>query len=249
MQCNQVVELIGWEERRCDDLEQLEFDLVQVAAPRTQNPKWLSSTISSELLSAGTLWENTGNQARHGDMTATQLVTVEELLQMGSDAPYELWEGVLKEVSPSSFKTDVIALRIGSVVLTHVDDNQLGFATASSGGYMLSTDPATVVAPDAGFVRGDRFPNGIPARGFSPVPPDLAVEVISPTDRKADIAEKQALYTKARVPLVWWVDPERRTVTVHRLGQAPETVEATGVLDGGGVLPGFTLELGTIFRD
>lgn len=182
-------------------------------------------------------------------MTATQLVTAEELYQMGSDAPYELWEGVLKEVSPSSFKSDVVVLRIGSAILRHVDDQQLGYVTASSAGYMLNLDPATVVAPDVGFVRGDRFPGGIPKRGFSPFPPDLAVEVISPTDRKADIGQKQAIYTKAGVPLVWWVDPEREIVTVYRLGHDPEVVEATGVLDGGDVLPGFELKLSEIFRD
>jgi Uma2 family endonuclease len=73
--------------------------------------------------------------------------------------------------------------------------------------------------------------------------------VISPSDRKADIAQKQALYAKAGVPLVWWVDPDRKTVTVHRLGQAPETIETTGVLDGGDVLPGFELPLRSAFRD
>ena len=182
-------------------------------------------------------------------MTATQLVTAEELYQMGSDAPYELIEGVLKEVSPSSFKSDVVGVRITGAILRYADDHQLGYVTASSAGYILEADPATVVAPDVGFVSGDRFPDGIPDRGFSPVPPDLAVEVISPSDRKADIAQKQALYAKAGVPLVWWVDPERRTVTVYRPGQEPEIVEATGALDGKDVLPGFTLDLQTIFRD
>lgn len=182
-------------------------------------------------------------------MTATQLVTAEDLLQMGSDAPYELIEGVLKDESPSSFKSDVVVLRIGSAVLRHVDELQLGYVTASSAGYILNHDPATVVAPDVGFVRGDRFPDGMPDRGFCPVPPDLAVEVISPTDTKAVMAEKQALYAKAGVPLVWWVDPERKTATVHRLGHAPKVVEATGVLDGGDVLPGFEFALQAIFRD
>jgi len=114
----------------------------------------------------------------------------------------------------------------------------------------LSAEPApeTVVAPDVGFVCGNRFPDGVPDRGFSPVPPDLAVEVISPTDRKADIAAKQELYRRAGVPLVWWVDPEKMMVTVHRLGQKPEVLDVSGTLDGGDVLPGFELELRSIFR-
>jgi Uma2 family endonuclease len=182
-------------------------------------------------------------------MTATQLVTAEELLQMGSDAPYELIEGVLKAVSPSSVKSDICGVRIASAILRHVDDRQLGYVTGSSGGYILNPEPATVVAPDVGFFRRDRYPGGVPERGFYPLSPDLAVEVISPTHRKPDIAEKQALYAKAGIPLAWWVDPDRKTVTVDRLGQAPEMVQADGVLDGGEVLPGLTLELRAIFRD
>ena len=182
-------------------------------------------------------------------MTATQLVTAEELYQMGSNARYELWEGVLKELSPSSLKPGIVAARMVGVLLKYVETHDLGYVSTAEAGYILNSNPHTVVASDIAFVGGDRFPDGLPESGFSPLPPDLAVEVISPTDRKADIAQKQELYRKAGVPLVWWVDPERKTVTVHRLGQAPETVEATGVLDGGGVLPEFTLELGTIFRD
>jgi Uma2 family endonuclease len=117
--------------------------------------------------------------------------------------------------------------------------------TNADGGYILSSNPYTVVSPDVGFHRGERSRD----RGYYPLPPDFVIEVISPTDRKPDMAEKLALYTRAAVPLVWWVDPERETVTVYRLGQEPEIVEVDGVLDGGDVLPGFTLELQAIFRD
>ena len=182
-------------------------------------------------------------------MTATQLVTAEELYQMGSNAPYELIEGVLKAVSPSSSKSSVIGMRIGSAVFTFVDARGPGYVTGEGGGYILSHDPATVVAPDVGFYRKDRYPGGVPESGYYPMPPDLAVGVISPTDRKADTAQKQALYAKAGVPLVWWVDPERKTVTVSRLGQAPDIVDISGVLDGGDVLPGFELKAQSIFRD
>jgi Uma2 family endonuclease len=201
------------------------------------------------LLAAGRLLGNTSNQARHDDMTATQLVTAEELYQMGSEAPYELWEGVLKEVSPSSWKPGVLAARMVGVLINYVDTHGLGYISTAESGYILNAKPYTVVAPDVAFVRKDRYSGDMGERGFYPVPPDLAVEVISPTDRKTEIVEKQTLYTRAGVPLVWWVDPERKTVTVYRLGHALEVIEANGVLDGGDVLPGFTLELQAIFRD
>lgn len=191
----------------------------------------------------------TRNQARHGGMTATQLVTADELLRMGSDAPYELWEGVLKAVSPSSSKSSVLGVRLLTPMSNFVDEYELGYVTDSSGGYILNADPATVVAPDVGFFRADRYPGGLPERGFYPMPPDLAVEVISPSDRKADIVAKQELYRRAGVSLVWWVDPNRKSVTVHRLGQDSEVVEKNGVLDGGDVLPGFELRLSRVFRD
>lgn len=178
-------------------------------------------------------------------MTATQLVTADELLGMGSSAPYELWEGILKEVSPSSSRSSEIGALFTILVGNYVIEHGLGHMTNADGGYILSSNPYTVVSPDVGFHRGERSRN----RGFYPFPPDLAIEVISPTDRKADISEKQALYTRAGVPLVWWVDPERQIVMVYRLGQKAEVVEATGKLDGGAVLPGFELPLDTIFRD
>ncbi|CAN5827029.1 Uma2 family endonuclease [soil metagenome] len=180
-------------------------------------------------------------------MVTTLLVTAEELLEMGSDARYELIEGVLKELAPSSSKSSAIGARVLIFVGQFVLEYSLGYTTNADGGYILSTSPHTVVAPDVGFFRADRYHGGMPDRGFYPLPPDLAVEVISPTDKRTDMAHKQDLYTRAGVPLVWWVDPEQRTVTVHRPGQKPEVLDESGTLDGGGVLPGFELDIETIF--
>ena len=179
-------------------------------------------------------------------MVTTHLVTAEELLEMGSDAGFELIEGVLKEVSPSSSKSSEIGARILIFVGQFVIEHRLGHVTGADGGFILSSNPHTVVAPDVGYFRGDRYPGGRPDRGFYPMPPDLAVEVISPTDKRADIVQKQGLYAEAGVPLVWWVDPERRTVTVHRQGLEPAVLDESGTLDGGEVLPGFTLDVKTI---
>jgi Uma2 family endonuclease len=180
-------------------------------------------------------------------MTSTHLVTADELLAMGSGARYELWEGVLKEVSPSSAKPGVIGARILSSIHIYVEAHDLGYVTNADAGYILSSNPHTVVAPDVGFFREDRYPGGLPGRGYYPMPPDLAVEVISPTDERLDIEAKQRLYANAAVPLVWWVDPEKRTVTVHRPDQEPQVLDEQGMLDGGDVLPGFSLPVERIF--
>lgn len=188
-------------------------------------------------------------QLRYGDMTATHLVTADELFRLGSDAGYELIDGVLHDVSPSSSKSSVIGVRISSAIFAFVDARQLGYVTNSDGGYVLSRNPDTVVAPDIGYFRADRCPDGLPDRGFLPHPPDFAVEVVSPSDEKGDVDRKIGLYRRAGVPLVWLVDPQQRTVTVYCAGQDPEVIGEAGTLDGGTVLPGFTLEVRAIFRD
>jgi Uma2 family endonuclease len=179
--------------------------------------------------------------------TTTHLVTAEELLELGSDARYELIEGVLKEVSPTSIKPGVIAARLVKALLDHVEARDLGYVSTAEAGYVLGSNPDTVVAPDIGFFRWDRYPGGMPERGYYPMPPDLAIEVISQTDKRADMHQKQALYARAGVPLVWWVDPRARTVTIHRPGQEPEVIHEAGTLDGGDVLPGFSLPVEHIF--
>jgi Uma2 family endonuclease len=179
-------------------------------------------------------------------MTSTHLVTAEELLAMGSDARYELWEGELIEVSPSGGESASIAFRIGGFLFDYAETHKPGLFTNAEGGFVLSRNPNTVVAPDIGFVKGERFPSGLP-KSLIEGSPDLAIEVISPTDERLDIEAKQKLYENAGVPLVWWVDPERRTVTGHRPGQKPEMLDEKGALDGEAVLPGFRLEIKRIF--
>ncbi|MBX3069289.1 MAG: Uma2 family endonuclease [Thermomicrobiales bacterium] len=181
-------------------------------------------------------------------MTTTHLITAEEFLEMGIDGRFELIEGVLQEVSPSSARPGVIGARILTSVMMHVDAHGLGFVTNADAGYILNRDPYTVVAPDVGFIRRERLPAGVPERGFFPIPPDLAVEVISPTDARSDMQKKQELYAQAVVRLVWWVDPERRTVTVHKPGAEPQVLHGSATLDGQDVLPGFGIELHRIFQ-
>ena len=105
-----------------------------------------------------------------------------------------------------------------------------------------------IVIPDLAFVRADRVPPEDERWHIAPFAPDLAVEVISPNDRYVEVMEKVERYARAGVPLVWLVDPRRRVVEVHALGQPPLTLHESDTLDGGDVLPGFALLVADIFR-
>jgi len=179
--------------------------------------------------------------------STTHLVTADKLLELGGDARFELIEGVLVELSPSSIKPGVVAARLVAAIVAHTDLHGLGHVSTAEGGFILGRNPDTVIAPDVGFFRSGRFPGELPDRGFYPMPPDLAVEVISPSDSRALITRKQELYDRASVPMVWWVDPESQTVTVHRPGHEPQVLDSSGTLDGGEVLPGFSLPVERIF--
>ncbi len=77
--------------------------------------------------------------------------------------------------------------------------------------------------------------------------PDLIVEVISPTDEPLNIRRKQALYERVGIPLVWWIDPERRTAMIQQPSQAPQQLSDTDCLDGGEIVPGFSIPLAKSF--
>jgi Uma2 family endonuclease len=86
-----------------------------------------------------------------------------------------------------------------------------------------------------------------PPDSFVPLAPDLAVEVLSPSDRMADALAKIAMYLDAGVRLVWLVDPASQTVTIFRPDAIPARLGAGEILDGGNVLPGFTVPVTEIF--
>jgi len=177
-------------------------------------------------------------------MTATtKLLTAEDLWLMPGDEPWEVWEGELRKVPAAGGEASSIGAVIVGMLFPVVRSSKLGLLTGADGTYRLGLDPDTVVVPDAAFVRWDRLPDGVAPKKYIPVPPDLAVEVISPTDEPGDIARKRELYRRAGVPLVWWVDPDRRTVAVYRDGVLVAELGEGDALDGGEVLPGLRLPI------
>jgi Uma2 family endonuclease len=180
-------------------------------------------------------------------MTITQLTTAHELEAMGSDARFELDQGVLQHMSPSGARSSMVSSNIGYELRHYVQTHRLGAVIFSEAGFVLEHDPDTVVAPDVAFVRRDRMPDLIPERGFFLLAPDLAVEVISPTDEPGDMRRKQAIYDRVAIPMVWWIDPLRRTAAVHVPGEPVRHLTESEILDGERVVPGFPIPLATIF--
>ncbi|HEY7035026.1 MAG TPA: Uma2 family endonuclease [Thermomicrobiales bacterium] len=179
--------------------------------------------------------------------TRTKVVSVEQLMAMPTDEPWEVWEGELREVPAAGFDASALAGWICYLLLTFVKPRNLGVVTTADGSYILSYDPLTIVVPDVAFVRSSRLPAGPRPKGYAPFAPDLAIEVRSPTDRRADIDDKLAHYRRAGVPLVWWVDPAQRRVEVYRRGLLVAELSEGNVLDGEDILPGFRLPVAEIF--
>ncbi|HEX4608964.1 MAG TPA: Uma2 family endonuclease [Urbifossiella sp.] len=167
------------------------------------------------------------------------------------DRLVELVGGILVEKAVG-FYGDLIGTRLIHILSTHLDQNNVGATTGAQGGYRFAFDLMRM--PDVAFVRWDSVDDTDeiedPDGAFLETAPDLVVEVLSPGNTKKEMAIKLGEYAKAGVRLVWYVDPERKAVDVFPKARAKGkvTVGIDGTLDGGSVLPGFTLPVAKLFE-
>ena len=180
-------------------------------------------------------------------MVAVRQVTVDEFEAMPLAGQWELIEGELVEVAPASDEPSSTGIWIGHLLLQHVHPARLGRVYGADGGFVLFPDRNTVLVPDVAFVRADRAPQGKARKRFPRLAPDLVVEVLSPSNRASDVVAKIEMYQEAGVPLIWLVDPDAVTVTVIAAGSATRVLRAGDTLDGGDVLPGFSVPIADIF--
>jgi len=162
---------------------------------------------------------------------------------------YELVRGQLRTMSPASGLHGVYGADFLFYVTAFVKQSKLGFVTAAGTGYILAVDPErdTVRAPDVGFVAKDRLPQGLPEKGYVPVAPDLAIEIVSPSESADDIEEKIQNYLQAGTRLILYFYPKTRTLHVITASGTIRLNE-NDTLDGGDVLPGFSLPLKLLFE-
>jgi Uma2 family endonuclease len=131
------------------------------------------------------------------------------------------------------------------ILPTHHATQTGGWVTSNDTGVILERAPDTVRGPDVAFWSITRQPT-IP-EGYFEIPPDLAVEVLSPDDRRKDVRAKIKEYLFYGVKLVWLVDPETRIVTVYRESPRGVELDEDDLLDCGEILPGFTCKVSDLF--
>lgn len=168
--------------------------------------------------------------------------------QLPDDKQFELIEGEIVEVPSSSLENAYIATEIAALLREYVKLHRLGRVFGADGGYTLN--PRNMRIPDVSFVSKERMPEITSNREI--FAPDLAVEVISASETPPRIHKKTALYLQSGVRQVWNVYPEEKVVEVWWLSVGGEiTYKSLGMeeqLEGGDIVPGFTLPIAAIFN-
>jgi Uma2 family endonuclease len=176
-------------------------------------------------------------------------MTWQELAELPDDGMrYELVRGALLTMAPPFDEHGRLADRLGRSLERYVDAHQLGEVIRAEIGYLLTTRPDTVCAPDLAFVSTAHRAAVGRSRGYFPGSPDLVVEVVSPNGRLTRVATKVAEWLEHGAKLVFVVNPRRQAVDVHRPGQPTRTLGRDDVLDGEDVVPGWTLAVRDLFE-
>lgn len=177
---------------------------------------------------------------------ANDLSVEEFLLYPTPEGKAELVRGELRMSPPTGGRHGVVQMAILMRLANFVESRGLGRVFVDAG-FELVALPRTVRAPDAAFVRGDRIHAGDIGPAFLRMPPDLAVEVLSPSETPKRLQEKLDDYRVAGVALVWVIDPRRRTVMIVSRDAPTRWLSEDDVLDGGSVVLGFSCPVRELF--
>ena len=182
--------------------------------------------------------------------TATTLITAEQLLQMPRDGyRYELVAGELKKMIPASWKHGAVEGFLHGLLAQHVREQALGVVFGGETGFLLARDPDTVRAPDIAFIHKDHLPSPLPEEAYWPGAPDLAVEVVSPSDTMNEIDGKVKTWLEAGAAMVWVVNPAWNGVTVYHSATDIKTLTEEDELSGEDVVTGFRCAVREIFAN
>ncbi len=162
------------------------------------------------------------------------------------DRWFELIQGEIIELPPPQKPHGVICMNLGYYLSAYVRQRRRGYITCNDSGVILERDPDTVRGPDVALYEdASTFAELHPKYGE--VPPRVAVEVLSPSDRASRVIHKINDYLHNGVELVWVIDPETRQITAYRPDRAPVVHKEGEELTAPDVLPGFRCSISEIF--
>jgi Uma2 family endonuclease len=179
---------------------------------------------------------------------AQKLITAEEFAQM-PDPPdgfqQELVNGVIVTMPPPKARHGACCAKTNRLLGNFVDAHDSGNLFCNDTGWIMERDPDTVRGPDISFWSKERLP--VLPYSYIEIPPDLAVEVVSPGDHYSRVQNKVRQYLRCGARLVWVLDPEDRSVTVYRSQQEGKILGENDTLTGEDVLPGFSCRVADLF--
>ncbi len=176
------------------------------------------------------------------------LVTADELLRVPEDGfRRELVAGEVIVMAPAGEEHGTVAAEILVRLGQYVRSKGLGRVYTAETGFRIASDPDTVLAPDAAFVRRERIEQTGVGQGYRLGAPDMVVEVVSPNDSFGAVEAKVAQWLAAGCRMVAVVNPRRRAVTVYRSRSNIVILAEDDEMDGGDVIPGWRLHIRELF--
>ena len=176
-----------------------------------------------------------------------KLVTADDVWKMGEDAHVEVIRGELREVAAAGGRHGRVGGRFAFHLSSYGIQNGVGDTYTSETGFIIEQSPLTLLVPDVVFIKNEHLPEGGEPVGFFKTPPDVVVEVRSPSQTVNEFFEKVDSYLNFGVPLVWAADFEGRTITAFYRTGPVRVYRAGELLDGGDVLPGFSVPVDDFF--
>jgi len=176
--------------------------------------------------------------------------TIEEFQRLPLEGRrWELLDGAVIQMEMHGARTSLLTGRLLVLIHQHVKEQGFGKTLGPGCGFRLWPDHETVRVTDISVTYHDRIPDKDAWDDYPRVAPDLTVEVFSPFERLATAIGRIAMFLQAGTRLIWFVAPETRTVMLFHPDIAPIMLEAGDTLEGGDVLPGFSVPVTEIFAE
>lgn len=154
--------------------------------------------------------------------TTDATITAEEFAAMDIDQPCELVRGQIVMMNVPGARHGQVCDRVSELLHLWQHKKKIGHVLSNDSGVVLARGPDTVRGPDVSFISFERLPRGRLPRGYPEVPPQVVFEVVSPSDRWAELIEKAADYLKGGVTAVCILDPDDESVHVYKSVQSPQ---------------------------